>query len=163
MIYDFQNRNIIKQQIKTLVDTESPISKSLLYKKVLQAWNTSRAGARLDKHLEGIIKEMNIVQTTHHQPFYWSKNITLDYYRSNDIEKRNMEDIAPEEVLVALQEVIVNNLSIEEDELIRYLARTFGFAKVGKQIDTILRYVIDKAVQNGKVKKENNRIKLADK
>ena len=43
------------------------------------------------------------------------------------------------------------------------LARTFGFAKVGKQIDTILRYVIDKAVQNGKVKKENNRIKLADK
>jgi hypothetical protein len=162
-IYDFQNRNIIKQQIKSLVDTESPISKSLLYKKVLQAWNTSRAGARLDKHLEGIIKEMNIVQTTHHQPFYWSKNTTLDYYRSNDIEKRNMEDIAPEEILVALQEVIVNNLSIEEDELLRYLARTFGFAKVGKQIDTILCYVIDTAMQNGKVKKENNRIKLADK
>jgi hypothetical protein len=74
-----------------------------------------------------------------------------------------MEDIAPEEILVALQEVVANNLSIEEDELLRYLARTFGFAKVGKQIDTILRYVIDTAVQNGKVKKENGRIKLSDK
>lgn len=162
-IFEFQNRNTIKQQIQSLVDTEAPISKSLLYKKILQAWNTSRAGARLDKHLEGIIKEMNIVQTIHHQPFYWSNNTTLDYYRSNDIEKRIMEDIAPEEVLVALQEVVTNNLSIEEAELLRYLARTFGFAKVGRQIDTILRYIIDRAVQQGKVKRENDRIKLADK
>jgi hypothetical protein len=145
------------------VDTEVPISKSLLYKKVLQAWNTSRAGAKLDKHLGGIIKEMNIVQTIHHQPFYWSDNTTLDYYRSNDIEKRIIEDIAPEEVLVALQEVVTNNLSIEEAELFRYLARTFGFAKVGKQIDTVLRYVVDTAVENGKVKRENDRIKLVDK
>ncbi|WP_418264725.1 DUF3320 domain-containing protein [Flavobacterium faecale] len=159
-IFEFQNRNAIKQQIQSLVDTEAPISKSLLYKKILQAWNTSRAGARLDKHLEGIIKEMNVVETTHHQPFYWSNNTTLDCYRSNDIEKRNMEDIAPEEVIVALDEVISNNLSIEEDELLRYLARTFGFAKVGKQIDALLRYSIDTAVKQNKVKKENNRIKV---
>jgi hypothetical protein len=159
-IYEFQNRNIIKQQIQSIVDVEAPISKSLLYKKVLQAWNTSRAGSRLDKHLEGVIKEINIVQTVHHQPFYWSNNTTLDYYRNNDIEKRNMEDIAPEEVLVALLEAVTNNLSIEEAELLRYLARTFGFAKVGKQIDAMLRYVIDRAVQQGTVKREKDRIKL---
>jgi hypothetical protein len=162
-IFEFQNRNTIKQQIKTLIDTETPISKSLLYKKVLQAWNTSRVGARLDKHLEGIIKEMNVVESIHNQPFYWSNNTTLDYYRSNDIEKRNLEDIAPEEVIVALEEVVSNNLSIEEDELLRYLARTFCFAKVGKQIDTLLRYSINLAVKQEKVRRENNRIKLADK
>lgn len=162
-IFEFQNRNSIKQQIQSLVDTEAPISKSLLYKKVLQAWNTSRAGARLDKHLEGVIKEMNITQTIHHQPFYWGNNTTLDLYRSNDIEKRNMEDIAPEEVIVALEEVVTSNLSIEEEELLRYLARTFGFAKVGKQIDTLLRYTIDTAVKQDKVKRENDRIRLADK
>lgn len=160
-IFEFQNRNAIKRQIQLLVNIESPISKSLLYKKVLQAWNISRAGSRLDKHLEGIIKEMNIVETLHHQPFYWSNNIPLDSYRSNDIEKRNIEDIAPEEVMVALDEVVTNNLSIQEDELLRYLSRTFGFAKVGKQIDTLLRYAIDAAVKKGAVKKENDRIKVA--
>lgn len=162
-IFEFQNRNSIKQQIQLLVDTEAPISKSLLYKKVLQAWNTSRAGARLDKHLEEIIKEMNIMQTTHHQAFYYNNSTTLDFYRSNDIEKRNMEDIAPEEVIVALEEVVNHNLSIEEEELLRYLARTFGFAKVGKQIDTLLRYTIDTAIKQDKVKRENDRLKLADK
>lgn len=161
-IFEFQNRNAIKKQIQSLVETEAPISKNLLYKKVLQAWNTSRAGARLDKHLEGIIKEMSIMRTTHHQPFYWNNNTTLDFYRNNDIEKRNMEDIAPEEVVVALQEVVTNNLSIEEDELLRYLARTFGFAKVGKQIDILLHYSIEIASKKGIVKKENNRIKIAN-
>ena len=72
-----------------------------------------------------------------------------------------MEDIAPEEIIIALEEVVTNNLSIEEDELLRYLARTFGFTKVGKQIDTLLRYSIDSAVKQEKVKRENNRIKVA--
>ncbi|QIY84001.1 DUF3320 domain-containing protein [Chryseobacterium sp. NEB161] len=159
-IYEFQNRNIIRQQIQSLVDTEAPVSKGLLYRKVLQIWNTSRVGAKLDRYLEGIIKEMNLVQTVHHQPFYWSNGTALNYYRINDTEKRNMEDIAPEEILVALQEVITDNLSIEEDELLRYLARTFGFAKLGKQIDAILRYTVDLAEKENIVKKENGRIIL---
>ncbi|MBO9592822.1 MAG: DUF3320 domain-containing protein [Niabella sp.] len=162
-IFEFQNRNTIKQQIQSLVNTEAPISKNLLYKKVLQAWNISRAGTRLDRYLEEIIREINLVHTTHHQLFYWNNNTTLDHYRSNDIEKRNMEDIAPEEILVALQEVVTNNLSIEEDELLRYLARTFGFSKVGRQIDTLLRYVIDRAVRQGKLRRENDRVKLGSK
>ncbi len=162
MIYEFQNRNLIKQQIQSLVDIEAPISKSILYKKVLQAWNTSRAGARLDKYLEEIIREMNLIQIIHHQPFYWSDTKKIEHYRSNDIEQHTIEDISPEEVLIALQEIVTNNLSIEETELIRYLARVFGFAKVGNQINTILRYVIDNAVKEGKVNRENDRIKLAN-
>jgi hypothetical protein len=162
-IFEFQNRNTIRQQIQSLVETEAPISKALLYKRVLNAWNISRTGSRVSKYLEEVIQEMNLLQTTHHQPFYWNNTVSIDHYRSNDIEKRNMEDIAPEEVTVALQEVITNNLSIEEDELLRYLARTFKFAKVGKQIDVLLRYIITAAVQEGKVKRENNRIKLAKK
>ncbi len=159
-IYEFQNRNVIKQQIQSLVEAEAPISKNWLYRKILQIWNTSRAGAKLDKHLEGIINEMNLIQTSHHQPFYWNNSTTLDIYRSNETEKRNMEDIAPEEILVALKEVITDNLSIEEDELLRYLARTFGFAKLGKQIDTILRYTINLAEKEGQIKKENGRVLL---
>jgi hypothetical protein len=54
-----------------------------------------------------------------------------------------------------------NKQSTEEAELFRYLSSDFGFAKVGKQIDTV-RYVVDTAVEQGKVR-ENNRIKVVDK
>ncbi|MBX2920755.1 MAG: DUF3320 domain-containing protein [Chitinophagaceae bacterium] len=160
---DFQNRNRIKQQVQMLVDAEEPISKAWLYKKLLQVWNTSRAGARLDKHIEEIISEMPLKQTMHHQPFYWraqTDTTTLTHYRNNDTEKRGIEDIAPEEIIVALQEAVLHNLSIEEGELLRYLSRTFGFAKTGRQIDALLRYAIAMAEREGKVKREEGRVKV---
>lgn len=64
-------------------------------------------------------------------------------------------------MLVALQEIMSNCLSIEEAELIRHLARTFGFAKVGKNIDSILRYVIDIAVNRDLLIKDKDRIRLS--
>lgn len=161
-IFEFRYRNTIKQQIHSLIETEAPISKNCLYKKVLQAWNTSRAGSRLDKHLEGILKEMGLIQTIHNQPFYWNDSTSIDFYRSNNIEKRNIEDIAPEEILVVLKEVLYTCLSIEENELLRFLARTFGFLKVGKQIDVYLLYVIDLAINHGIVIRENDRIRLVN-
>lgn len=164
MIFDFQHRNLIKQQIRQVVEAEAPISKSMLYKKVLQAWNISRAGSRLDKHLEEIISETEVCQIMHHQPFYILANGEgqFDFYRSNETEKRNIDDIAPEEIMVALHEAVAHNLSIEEEELLRFIARTFGFAKVGKQIDSLVRYAIDLTVQDGKVKKEGGRIKAVN-
>lgn len=160
-IYDYRNRSLIMRQMQLIIDAEAPISKSLLYRKLLLAWNTSRVGTRLEGHLAGIINEMKLVQTIHHQVFYWQDGSTtqLDYYRTNDVEKRSIEDIAPEEIKVALIEVVSNNLSLEEDELLRYLARTFGFAKVGRQIDTALRYAIDLAEKEGAVKREGGRVK----
>ncbi len=159
-LYEFQNRNKIKEQIRAIVETEAPISKNLLFKKLLQAWNTSRAGAKLDMYLQEVMQEMNLLQTQHQQPFYWHDNIEIDYYRSNDIEKRNIEDIAPEEILVALEEAVRHNLSIEEGELLRYLARVFGFAKVGRQIENVLSTVVALAVSKQIIKRENGRIKL---
>jgi len=34
--------------------------------------------------------------------------------------------------------------------LLRYMARMFGFAKVGGQIDALVRYAVDMAEQKGK-------------
>ena len=128
----------------------------------MQAWNTSRVGSRLEQHLESLISEMDLVEKRHHQPFYWTSNSNtqLSHYRSNDVEKRNIEDIAPEEILVALQDLVNNNLSIDENELIRCCARSFGFLKVGKQIDSIIRYVINMAEERALLQRENGRIKV---
>lgn len=162
MVYDFQNRNLIRQQISAVVETEAPISKSILYRRVLSAWNTSRAGSKLDQHLEGIINELNLHKTVHHQPFFWNTDeFTIDFYRNNDgEEKRNMEDIAPEELKVAITEVVEQYLSIEKEELLRHIAKVFGFSKVGRQIDTLLRYAIDLLVKDGVLKVEGGRVKL---
>lgn len=163
VIYEFGSKSVIERQISEIVDKEAPISKNLLFRKIIQAWNISRIGSRLDGFLTDIVNEKNFTTTHHHQPFYWSRHVnpdTLDFYRSNEYEKRNMEDIAPEEIKVAIVEAVQQNLSIEESELMRYTANKFGFAKVGKQIDTLLRYAINLAIKNNEVERENGRIRF---
>ncbi|MDO5522832.1 MAG: DUF3320 domain-containing protein [Bacteroidia bacterium] len=160
-VYDYHNRETIKKQILDVIQQEAPISKNLLYRRVLAAWNTSRVGAKLDAYLQTLMQGLNIPKTNHHQPFYWNAEIlpeTLKNYRSNMYEKRAMEDIAPEELVIAIEEAVQENLSINEEELRRYIANLFGFAKVGKNIDALLRYAINLAVEKGKIKRENGRV-----
>lgn len=160
-IYEAQHRQRLRQQVQMLVAMEAPISKNWLYKKIIQAWNISRVGAKLEAYLQEIITETDLTTTQHHQPFYWSAPVAeMDHYRSNETEKRGIEDIAPEEIMVALEEVVAYNLSIDEEELVRYLCRSFGFSKVGKQIDTLLRYAIDIAEKDGKITREEGRVKI---
>lgn len=163
-IYEYRNRSRIEAQITEVIDTEAPISKGLLYKRILQAWNISRAGARLDFYLDSIINDMGLKYVDHHQRFYVSTDggltsLKLDYYRANDVEKRDMQDIAPEELVMVVMEAVHHNLSIEEEELLRYVARVFGFSKVGRQIDEFLRYALALAEREGKIKRENGRVK----
>lgn len=165
IFYNNLHRPRIQQQLQMLINVEAPISQSLLFKKLVSAWKISRVTAKLDDYLEDILKEMPITIIQHHQPFYWTSEDspeTLIYYRDNNIEKRNIEDIAPEEIVIAILEVIHLNLSIEEEELLRYLTRCFGFSKTGKQINILLRYSIELAIKAGKIEKEGNRVKISE-
>ena len=161
IIYWDEHQNTIRQQLMDIVQVESPISKDLLYRKVLYAWNIGRIGARLEKYLDSIIQTLRLKKTLHRQVFYWSEQSfgCLDEYRYNDIEKRSIDDIAPEEIMVALQETMSHNLSLQEDELLRYLAKVFNFSKVGKQIELQLNYVIGLAEKNGMVERDDGRIR----
>src|SRR5690606_1685770 len=163
-IYEYQNRFRIEEQIKEVVDTEAPISRGLLYKRILQAWNISRAGARLDFYLDSIINDMGLRYADHHQRFYVSTDagltsLKMNHYRANDVVKRDMQDIAPEELVMAIIEAVHHNLSIEEEELLRYVARVFGFTKVGRQINELLSYALDMAEKAEKLVRENGRVK----
>lgn len=157
-IFENMHRNTLKEQMQKVIEVEAPVSKSTLFKKVLQAWGISRMGARLDKLLNEVAGEMNLPTVNHNQIFYYAAH-PLQHYRANNIEKRKIEDIAPEEIMIALTEAINTHFSIEEEELVRYLARVFDFARLGKQVDTIMRYTIDLAIKQQQVVRENGRIK----
>jgi hypothetical protein len=164
-IYEFHHRKKIKSQIMEVINQEAPFSKSLLYRRILQAWNVSRAGARLDAHLDSIIQEAGLASVKHLQSFYVSadphtSNLKMAHYRTNDVEKRSIEDIAPEELVIAVTEAVYQNLSIEEEELLRYTAGLFGFAKVGRQIDASIRYAVDLEVNQGRIVRENGRVRV---
>ncbi len=164
-IYQEENRGVIRTQLATFIRTESPISQPNLFRKVLRLWNTQRAGAKLVAYLNEIVTDLSDVTTRYSYQLFYYDGIGLsdeiDYYRDNSIEKRNIEDIAPEEIEVAVMEFLQQNLSISKDELIRAMGKVFGFNKVGIQIESVISFTLNRLIDDGKVKFLDGRILLA--
>jgi len=163
-IYLFENKSVLLNQIKTIIDTESPISQNALFRKILKLWNTSRAGGKMNTYLLETLNSIPNVQTTEsYQKFYWSENLqpqNLDFYRDNSVEKRLIDEIVPEEISVAIMELMHSSLSLNKDELIRAICKTFGFAKVGSQIDSVVNFSVEELVGKGLLKEVDGRIVL---
>ena len=163
-IYYMENRPVILNQMKEIITVEAPISKSLLFKKILKLWNTSRAGSKLNNYLSDIVVSIpEVVITEGHQDFYWvstQQSQELETYRDNTIEKRTIEDIAPEEIAIAIQEIMDANISLNKEDLIKLTAKAFGFLKVGNQINNILDQLILSMVKQDQLLLNENRISV---
>lgn len=158
---DMKNRALIREQMELIIQNESPISKTYLCKRIMQHWEV-KPSVKIERVLSEILLKVPSDITRHLQAFYWKQQSVVDinYYRSNTGVGRNADEIAPEEIIVAVQEAVEQNLSIAEDDLIRYLARQFDFPKLGKQIEYSMRYAITLAVKKQLVAKEDGRVKM---
>lgn len=162
-VYYSENKDLLRSQIIKIIDTEAPISQNVLFRKILKLWN-SRAGAKLTGYLDEILNSIpNITSTEKDQKFYWSENTkpeNISVYRDNSIEKRAVEDIAPDEISVAIMEIMQSNLSVEKDELIRITARLFGFLKMNVQIETVINSCFQELISKGLLEENTGRIVL---
>ena len=71
-----------------------------------------------------------------------------------------MEDIAQEETNLVILEIMRHNLSLNREDLIRLTSKTFGFLKVGAQIETVINFSIENLIDENKLKQSENRIVL---
>jgi hypothetical protein len=155
--YDPITTRQIVDCINEIIMKEAPISKKLLYKKVLSAWIITRAGNRVEAVLDNVIRSMNIKTTiTGGMPFYWRIDQNpADYaeYRvaNNDEEKRSMDDICAEEIANAIKVVAEIQISLSKSDLIRETAKLFGFTRLGNVIESSVERGLSEAQRRGMV------------
>lgn len=161
-IYFLESRPILINQFLKIVSVEAPISKNYLFRKIIKLWNTTRAGAKLNGYLTEIVENiLTVSKNETHQVFYWSEQVTpynLQNYRDNSIENRSIEDISQEEIKIAIMEALEINLSLSREELVRITSKTFGFMKVGNQIDQVISLAIESLIDSNNIKLNNERI-----
>jgi hypothetical protein len=160
------NKHKISNQIMTILESESPISKNLLSKRLLAAWGIARNGSRTAAHIDSILPTVAL-KTTHN-----GKNVILwkmehnpsDYstFRLSDLEihKRDADDLPPEEVANAVKEILVNQISLPKAELVREASKLMGYSRAGSNVEMAMSYGIEAAVLKGYCVDENGRIVL---
>ena len=143
----------IIRQIQKVMEIEAPISHALLSRRILNSWGISRLGARLNEYLSTLYSQLQFKCTTQNDVVFYWLNIqepgSYDIFRipGEDDQKRNAEDIAKEEIANGIKEVLNNQISLPQEDLIKEAARIFGFTRIGGNVEQVMQSGIDYAVE----------------
>lgn len=160
--FDAESDSILIAQIKKIMENEAPVSKALLCKKVLTEWGISRLGLRLDARLETLFQALNIYRTEHDGlVFFWmDENQCLTYASFRPESGRDAADLPPEEVANAIRQLLTDSVSLPLPDLVKACAQTFGFARMGTNIDAAMKRGIREAMKRNYAKTEDERVIL---
>ena len=140
---------------KKIIEKEAPISRKTLIKKVVSAWDISRVGSRAEASFDEAMKKVEKIETVDGENvFYWSVVQNPNEYTGYRVEdadgnKRSMDDIASQEIINAIKEVLDEQISLSKEDLIRETAKKFGYTRLGSVIETAVTYAINSAMTKG--------------
>ncbi|MCK9452027.1 MAG: DUF3320 domain-containing protein [Bacteroidales bacterium] len=166
--FDSQLQPAIKRQINRVLEIEAPISHTLLSRRIINAWGISRLGVRLNEYLSTLYSTLSLTQTNQNGTlFYWHKDQEPEHYAifrvaGEEDQKRNAEDLAKEEITCGIKEVLINQISLPEDDLIREVAKIFGYARMGGNVEQAMKTGIDFALEKGIVILKDEKVILPE-
>ncbi|MGO4107902.1 DUF3320 domain-containing protein [Paenibacillus sp. YAF4_2] len=153
MFYSPASTELILGQIKRVIAEEGPISRSLLAKRVLQAWGITRLGAKLDQRLTDLLSRLKPqVSESDGAVFYWPEGTEPSLYgkfrtATEESERRSAEDLPAEEIAAAVQTILKAQISLPQDDLVKQVVKLLGYARSGNALDRVIRNGIQKAIE----------------
>ena len=163
-IFAAENKPILIAQIRKIVENEAPISKALLGKKILSEWGISRLGPRIDAYLETIFDTLHLYRIEHDGlVFCWKDEAQYrSYTEYRPDSDRDAADLPPEEIANAIQQILINSISLPLPDLAKACAQVFGFTHMGSNIEASMLRGIQEAVKRNYAKVENGRATIID-
>ena len=155
--YAPQTAQHIVSVANTLITQEGPIARAVLLRKVLNAWGITRTGSRVEAIVDDALAQLRPKQTGSGDGiFYWAAGQNPEEYTQFRVpkegdDKRSMDEIAPEEIANAIRAVLKVQISLPRADLVREVAKVFGFTRIGSVIETAVQQGIVYAQKQGYV------------
>ncbi|MBE5964310.1 MAG: DUF3320 domain-containing protein [Lachnospira sp.] len=145
----------VKKLMKNILDVEAPISRRQLVKKVVSAWGINRSTIKVEKVFANALRDLDIrISADGDIAFVWKQDMpALTSYRVADKEgnKRSMDDVPSEEIIIASLEVLKEQGNLSETDLVKETAKKFGYMRLGNVITNTIKNAITKAISEGKM------------
>ena len=145
----------IQSKMQMVIEAEAPVSLSMLTKRVVQSYGITRAGSRIQGHLDTILRKMKPNTTTQGDAtFFWKKGQNPDafvgYRVSGEGEhRRDVRDIPVQEIANAIYTVLYEQVSMGQDDLLRETANKLGYTRLGNNVLSALAMGIQYAQSQG--------------
>ncbi|MEO7047031.1 MAG: DUF3320 domain-containing protein, partial [Ferruginibacter sp.] len=165
---DFANTLKIKNQINQVLEIEAPIKRNLLAKRVLAAWGISKLGSRIRAHFDMLLSQMEIKQKGKNEDLvFWNNTSDPENYEEYRVatingEKRDAEDLLSDEIANGIKEILINQISLPRQDLIREAAKLFGFARTGAQVELAMKKGISMSLAKGYIRETEGRLVIKE-
>lgn len=157
-----RHRRKVIQKVSAVLSVESPISESLLTRRVVQSYSIARSGKRIQQFMEEIYASLSLQQTTQAgERIFWAKSQdprSYDQFRANGEGecKRSAKDIPVQEAANAVCRALKEQFSLPQEDLIRSAANLMGFSRIGPAVKVLFLGAISWASQEDKIQKASN-------
>ena len=147
----------LREKIRAVIDGEAPVSAGMLTRRVVQSCGIARAGSRIQAHLDAVLLSMNL-RTTRQEgvTFYWRGDQDPESYctfrTSGEGErKRDVRDVCVQEAANAVCTVLLEQISMTREDLIRETARKLGYTRLGGNVTAAMDAGLAHAGQMGSI------------
>jgi hypothetical protein len=136
-----------------VVESEGPIHKDVAATRLARAWDLDRVGERMLNAVKSAWRTLSREKLLRIQgDFLWPSRESFQLVvrqpnPSDHHSRRSIDEIPPEEIAVAIKNLVRDSLSIERDKLLRYVARIFGFDRAGNHIQKALENALEELVE----------------
>ena len=133
-VLNFVNEEKIKNKIRDIIETESPIESSVLLEKLMVIFNVPKTSKRAAALLGDYMNEFASLQQTYFgKTFYVDKPV--ETFRPCDVKTtRDLTKVHPAEIIAAAKCAIETRLSLERADVIKEVIALFGVGKKTKAI-----------------------------
>ena len=133
----------IQRIVRSIVEAEGPVHETRILRAVREAFGLGRAGSRIQASFDAALSSMRTKDRSLHLKggFLWIEGaeLTVRVPDPHDPEtERPVDEVAPQELELALRLAVGDAKSIEEYALMTYVARLFGWDRSGSQITAAL-------------------------
>lgn len=149
------NYNLLMREfILKVINTEAPISRDLLNRRICSAMGISRVSARLSERLSSIISSLNLFTTESSKTIYWSDLVrpnNFKIYRTGS--GRDVLDIPYEEIANSIACYVNTSDDNDKERILRTAANNLGFTRMGVNVRAAMEegflYGIKTGILNG--------------
>lgn len=158
----------IRQLAVQILINEAPVSRKLMLRKVLGAWEIARTGSRVERVFDAALQNVQKSETTEGgNLFYWRADQNpeeYDNYRAEDQSgnHRSMDEIAVQEILCAVREVLAEQVALTGEDLVRETGKKFGYTRIGAVIEKAVTNAVAYGREHGKIKEDGGKFMLCE-
>lgn len=150
-VIDDANRGYdLQSAIIAVVRKEGPVSRSVLGNRLREACGAGRMTAKRQGRLDQVISRLldvgGVVETEHGFLEVPGFDVSVRRPTDDDSSRRSVGNVAPSEIELAVRLMLGDAKVIEESELRSLVARTFGWARRGPDVEMAIGRAVDRAI-----------------